>query len=140
MFIGNSKQAYSSALRDNNQYVVKAILAYRGNPLLRTSMSFHILYDDNTLLWKTWDVDLFSSIPYENYCRSLPQLHPLLTTLSISAVEMKRIKNTAISLVVPNDTVYVDLRSYGYEWYSTLNLPDADYSNYVVSLHFMVQF
>ena len=134
LFIGNSKQAYSSALRDNNQYVVKAILAYRGNPLLRTSMSFHILYDDNTLLWKTWDVDLFSSIPYENYCRSLPQLHPLLTTFSISAVEIKRIKNTAISLVVPNDTVYVDLRSYGYEWYSTLNLPDADYSNYVVSL------
>ena len=39
-----------------------------------------------------------------------------------------------ISLVVPGDVVYVDLRSYGYEWYSTLNLPDADYSTYVVPL------
>ena len=39
-----------------------------------------------------------------------------------------------ISLVVPGDVVYVDLRSYEYEWYSTLNLPDADYSTYVVPL------
>ena len=71
---------------------------------------------------------LYCTIPYESYCRSLPQLHPLLTSVSISAIEIKRIKNTAISLVVPGDVVYVDLRSYGYEWYSTLNLPDADYS------------
>ena len=62
----------------------------------------------------------------------MPQLHTLLTSVSISAIEIKRIKNTAISLVAPGDVVYVDLRSYGYEWYSTLNLPDADYSTYVV--------
>ena len=41
-------------------------------------------------------------------------------------------KNTAISLVVPGDVVYVDLFSYGYDWYYTLYLPDADYSTYVV--------
>ena len=43
-------------------------------------------------------------------------------------------KNTAISVVVPGDVVYVDLRSYGYHWYYTLTLPDADYSTYVVPL------
>ena len=134
LFVGSSTQAYSSALRDNNQYTIQSILAYRGNPLIRTSMSFHVSFDDGTLVWKHWSNDLFTTIPYESYCRSLPQLHPLLTTLSISAIETKRIKNTAISLVVPGDVVYVDLRSYGYHWYSTLTLPDADYSTYVVPL------
>ena len=95
-------------------------------------MSFHVLFDDDALVWKNWNYDLFTTIPYENYCRSLPQLHPLLTTLSISAIEIKRMKNTAISLVVPGDVVYVDLFSYGYDWYYTLYLPDADYSTYVV--------
>ena len=32
LFVGTSTQAYSSALRDNNQYTIKSIPAYRGNP------------------------------------------------------------------------------------------------------------
>ena len=134
LFVGTFTQAYSCAMRDNNQYTIKSIKAYRGNPLIRSSMLFHVLFDDDSLVWKNWNYDLFNTIPYEIYCRSLPQLHPLLTTVSISAIEIKRIKNTVISLVAPGDIVYVDLRSYGFDWYSTLNLPDSDYSNYVVQL------
>ena len=88
-------------------------------------MSFNVLFDNEVFMWKNLDYDLFTTIPYENYCRSLPQLHPLLTTLS-----------TYPYPVAPGDTVYVDLRSYGYDWYSTLNLPDADYSTYVNPLTF----
>ena len=51
LFVGSSTQAYSSALRDNNQYTIQSILAYRGNPLIRTSMSFHVSFDDGTLVW-----------------------------------------------------------------------------------------
>ena len=134
LFNGNSQQAYSSALRDNNQYSIHSILAYRGDPLLRTTMSFHVKFDDDTIVWKNWNNDLYNTVPYESYCRSLPQLHPLLTSVSLSAIEFKRIKNTEISLVIPGDTVYVDLRSYGFQWYSSLNLPDSDYCNYVVML------
>ena len=97
-------------------------------------MSFHVLLDDNSLVWNIWNYDLFNTIPYEIYCRSLHHLHSLLTTVSISAIDINRTKNTAISLVISGDTVHVDLRSCGFEWYSTLNLPDADYSNYVVNL------
>ena len=136
LFVGNSTQAYSSALRDNNQYTIQSILAYRGNPLIRTSMSFHVLFDDDTLVWKNWSNDLFTTIPYESYCRSLPQLHPRLTSVSISAIEIKRIENTAISLVVPGDVVYVDIRSYGYDWFASLNLPNSDYTTYVVLLKY----
>jgi hypothetical protein len=77
-------------------------------------MSFHVKIDDNTVVWKTWNHDLYSTVPYESYCRSLSQLHPLLTSVSLSAFEFKRIKNTETSLV---DIVYVDLRSYGFQWY-----------------------
>ena len=97
-------------------------------------MSFHVKFNDDTIVWKNWNNDLYNTVPYESYCRSLPQLHPLLTSVFLSAIEFKRIKNTEISLVVPNDTVYVDLRSYGFKWYSSLDLPDSDYSNYVVML------
>ena len=83
-----------------------------------------------TVYYENIGIMLFTTIPYENYCRSLFQLHLLLTRLSISAIEIKRIKNTAISLVVPCDVVYVHLRSYGYDWYSTIKLPDADYSTF----------
>ena len=63
LFVGNSTQAYSSALRDNNQYTIKSILAYRGNPLIRASMSFHVLFDDDILVWKNWNYDLDNTIP-----------------------------------------------------------------------------
>ena len=94
-------------------------------------MSFHVLFEGGSLIWKCWNHDLFNTIPYEIYCRSLPQLHPLLTSVSISAIEIKRIKNTAISLVVPGDVVYVDLRSYGYECinlYCCIKVTDAGVS------------
>ena len=136
LFVGNATQAFSCALRDNNQYTIKSIPAHRGNPLIRKSMSFHVLFDDDSLVWKFWNHDLFNTILYEIYCRSLPQLHPLLTSVSISAIEIKRIKNTAISLVVPGDVVYVDIRSYGYDWFASLNLPNSDYTTYVVFLKY----
>jgi hypothetical protein len=42
------------------------------------------------------------------------------------------LNKTPITEVQPNNgiTYYVDLRSYGYAWYKTLNLPDADHIIY----------
>ena len=97
-------------------------------------MTIYVLFDDESIEWKNWNYDLFSTIPYEPFCRSLPRLHPLLTTVPVSAIKIKGMENTAISLVAPGDIIYVDLHSYGFDWYSTLNLPDSDYSNYVVQL------
>ena len=36
LFVGNATQAFSCALRDNNQYTIKSILAYKGNPIIHT--------------------------------------------------------------------------------------------------------
>jgi hypothetical protein len=40
----------------------------------------------------------------------------------------------AITTVQPLDTVYVDLRALGPGWYESLDLPNADFSVYVVPL------
>ena len=44
-----------------------------------------------------------------------------------------------ISLVVPGDVVYVDLRSYGYEWYSTLTyVVPLTYTSWLNSKHLKI--
>ena len=37
-----------------------------------------------------------------------------------------------ITEVRPGDTVFLDLRFYGTEWYRQINLPDKDFKTYVV--------
>ena len=121
-------------MRDNDQYVISEIKAYRGDPLTRTTIEFEILFNDNTLTWIPWNKDIFDTIPYENFCRSHPELYPLIFILKDSLIQIKNIKSSPITTVSPNDLVYVDLRSYGSTWYSQLPLPDPDHSLYVVEL------
>jgi hypothetical protein len=48
-FFGSSEQAKNAALRDMDQYIVDALIAYRGDPLIRTSLSFYTRFMDGTL-------------------------------------------------------------------------------------------
>lgn len=58
-------------------------------------MSFYVKSIDDTIEWKNWNNDLYCTIHYEFYGRSSP--HPLLTSLSLSAIEFQRNVNTEIS-------------------------------------------
>ena len=116
-------------MRDNDQYVISDIKAYRGDPLTRTAIEFDILSNDNTLTWIPWNKDLFDTIPYEIFCRSHSQLYPLIFTLKDSLTQI--IKYQIFSY---HHIVYVDLPSNGSNWYSRLPLPDPDHSLYVVEL------
>ncbi len=78
------EDAYDAALRDADQYLVTKFIAYRGDPLVRTSISFNILFADGCQIWKPWSPDLFDTVQYEDYCRSIPQLVPLVTLLKES--------------------------------------------------------
>ena len=57
-----------------------------------------------------------------------------------SAKEAKRIyaaiNKQPISEVTPGDVVYVDLRWYGYDWYSGLGLPNFDTHLYLVKFEY----
>jgi hypothetical protein len=80
-FYSSHEEAYEAALRDADQYLVATFIAYRGDPLIRTSISFNILFADGSQIWEPWSQDLFDTVQYEDYCRSLPQLAPLITLL-----------------------------------------------------------
>ena len=51
LFVGSFETAYDHALRDNGQYLISEIKAYRSDPLTRTTIEFEILFNDNTLTW-----------------------------------------------------------------------------------------
>jgi hypothetical protein len=133
-FAGTPEDAYDLALRDHEQFVVAKILAYRGDPLVRTTMEFEVEFADGQILWKTYDLDLFNCGPYEDFCRSHSELYVLLYPVTQAVQEMKRINDLPITSVAPGDSVYVDLRWYGRyaSWYQQLGLPDPDHSRYVV--------
>ena len=77
-FFGSRDKAYHVALVDYNQYVIRAITAYRGDPEVCTTTSFEFAFEDDTIVWLPYNNDLAASVPFEEYCRA----HPLLFLLS----------------------------------------------------------
>jgi hypothetical protein len=133
-FFGTKEEAFDAALRDNDQFVVDHIMAYRGDPLIRTSMYFYVKYRDGTVHWREWTKDLYDTIQYEQYCSSLPQLEPLKVLQKEALSFMKATNLTPIVEVDIGVTAYLDIRAIGAGWYAGLYLPDCDFTTYVVPL------
>lgn len=134
IFHGAREEAYAAAVLDNDQFVVLEILAHRGEPHERTTMEFFVRYADepDNPSWQPWSQDLFKSVPYGDYCSSKTSLFQLVHTVGQSAKEVSRLNKLEITTVKPDDTVYVDLRWFGAEWYRQMSLPDCDFKTYVV--------
>jgi hypothetical protein len=81
-------------------------------------------------------MDISATQAFELFCQSHSELYLLL----YSSKEAKRIyaaiNKQSITEVKPGDIVYVDLRWYGYDWYSGLGLPHFDTHLYVVAFEY----
>ena len=132
LFFGSMDEAKRVAMIDNNQFVIDSILAYRGNPMIRTTMEFEVKFADGSVVWLPWNKDLFDSQPYEHFCRSRSELFPIIFDLKTATKQLSILKKTPITAVKPNDIVYVDLRCYSSSWYQTLPLPDKDHITYLI--------
>ena len=121
---GSRVSAVALASTDADQFVVTSISAFQGDPWLRTDTSFLVNFADGDTTWMPWSRDLFDSVGYETFCSSRPYLRPLLLTATEATRWKGQLKRKAITAVKPGDTVYVDLRSYGSDWYRSLDLPD----------------
>lgn len=137
LFYGTNEEAYQLAMQDNDQHEVSCFLAYRGDPMIRTTMEFLVLFKDNTKLWLPWSNDLFSTVQYETFCSSVPALFPLLYRLEEARKIIAEIRKAPITEVQPGTMVYVDIRCYGATWYSKLALPDGDRMTYVVPYQYV---
>jgi hypothetical protein len=136
VFHGNKEQAYAAALLDNDQFVIRKIVAYRGDPLLRTSMQFLVHFEAGAELWLPWSQELFQAVQYEEFCRARTPLYILVFSVKEANAFIVRKNKEVITTIGPGDTVYVDLRSYGANWYDLLQLPEADAKTYVLQYHY----
>ena len=131
LFSGSASEAFDLAMRDKDQHFIERFMGYRGDVNTRETLEFLISYtDDPTPVWRRFEKDIYDTVAYENYCRSLPQLEPLLS----SAVQQKE-KRTGLLRTRTDashqegDAIYVDLRSrelYEPEFYNALTMANKD--------------
>ena len=131
LFVGTEEDALKMAMLDADQFVVDKFLAYKGDPMSRMSMEFQVKFVDGSIVWLPWSEDLFSTIPYEDYVRSIPELFPLLYRLKEARAMISDINKSPIPDIESGDKFYVDIRFYGVDWYEALNLPDMHNKTYV---------
>jgi hypothetical protein len=132
VFVGDEAAASAAALLDDDQFPIDSILAYKGDPEVRTTMDFLVLFQDGSKLWLPYSEDLHSTAQYEAFCTSIPHLRVLRYPTSQVGRVNAAINKSPITEVVVGDRVYVDLRSYGHIWFDSLDLPEALQKCYVV--------
>ena len=133
-FYGSKEQAYDAALRDADQYLIEQFIAYKGDPNIRTSIYFYIKFADGTYCWKPWSKDLFDTQQYEKFCSEVPELSQLVVLQKEATILRNILNSKPITEVKPGTTVFLDLRAIGAGWYQSLNLPNCDFTVYVVPL------
>jgi hypothetical protein len=132
LFLGSREDAYALAKTDNEQFEIDRILYYRGQPETRSTTEFYVRFMDGTEVWKTYDNDLASTQQFELFCRSRPELLPLVYSAAIATQRKREINRTPITVINSGSRVYVNLRFFNWSWYSNLHLPDSDRVDYVM--------
>jgi hypothetical protein len=137
VFVGSKEDALRIAMEDLNQFEVDDIIAWRGDPSLRTTMEFEVKFKDGDIVWKPWDLDLASCQVFEDFCRRNKELYLLLFTTDRVSSAATAISSQAITTAQPGDEIFVDLRYFGtYVYDQLLDLPDKYHVKYVVRVRF----
>ena len=136
-FFGSKEDAYRAALTDNDQYVIRSIHTYKGDPESRTGMSFKVEFEDGAIVWIPFNQDLATSVPFEKFCSSRSELQPLIYTLEEWQKRKRDINEQGIEDVKPGDVCYVNLRAWGWSYLESTNLPDILEETYVVPCKYL---
>jgi hypothetical protein len=133
IFHGTRDDAKKVALIDGDQYEVKRISGYRGDPDQRTTLDFRVEYQDGSIVWVRYCKDIDNTLAFQEFCESRPELRHVLLSASHAKKHNHELRSQAIPDVHPGDTVYVDLRFFGHLAYDQLDcLPDKDDVFYLV--------
>lgn len=137
LYFGSSADAYQAAMSDDDQYIIRAISNYKGDPESRSKMHFLVLFEDNDEIWLPYNLDLISSAPFQRFCESKPELQPLLHTVKAWNDMKKLINDAGITGVQPGQTCFVDLRAWGWDFVENSGLPDVLQRTYVVACKYL---
>jgi hypothetical protein len=107
-FFGPREDAMKAALVDNDQFVVKEFLEYKGDPERRTSMEFLVKFEDDDEVWIPWNRDVIQSQQFESFCRSQSQLVPLVYTEAVWKTLKRDMDAKPIAIDI-GSTCFVDL-------------------------------
>jgi len=133
LFIGTAEQAERLAREDADQFLVRRVLAWKGDPNTRTTMSFEVEFDDGDIVWKVYDHDLATCEAFHEFCRQNREL----TFLTLTAAEAKKAavayNRCPITDVQPRQIIYVNLRYFStYLYDNECTLPDKYHVKYVL--------
>jgi hypothetical protein len=124
-FFGSLDDAVRVAKYDKDQRAIVEIQWYTGNPHLRTSMQFGVLWEDGFQA-RDYDADLANSQPFKTFVESRKELFPLRFSVKESKQKIKEVRRQAVSTVTTGSKGYISLRYFdGTDrgWYDSLNLP-----------------
>ena len=130
-FHESKEEAVALAQRDTEQYLVDRILAYKGDPKVRTTMEFEVLFVDGSVVWLGYSQDIFLMEQFAAFCTSTPGLYFLQYTVKVAQQSIQNLNKQPITLVKPGDTIYVDIRTFGESWYQGSGLPGLYHVRYV---------
>jgi hypothetical protein len=123
IFYGSKEQAIEASLRDDNQYFIDSILDYRGDPARnRTDMTFLVQFMDESQSWVPNTPDINKTEAFETYCA---QHRELLVLLQLKANQSKyyaSLNAQPLRHTLQNTDAFINLRSWGHEWYDQQNL------------------
>jgi hypothetical protein len=138
LFSGTIEEAKDVALRDDDQYMVVAITAWKGSPDVRSNMQFWVEYDDGDAMWVTYKPDLASNDKFKAYVDRTSELFPLRFSTTDLQHYAKLMRANQITAVTLDDIVYVDLRFIkGNDAFDKLNLPNAYFTTYVCACKYV---
>eukprot|EP01042_Synura_sphagnicola_P036716 gene36716-biopygen21222 len=95
-------------------------------------MFFYVEFDDSDKILLPYSKDLSSSTQFEEFVYSEPQLFPLRFNAADASKRITAMRKEPIRNVQLHDVFYHDLRYWGYDWFDTLDLPNAYAMTYVV--------
>jgi hypothetical protein len=125
-------QQVMGAILDKNQYLIKEVQAYRGDPANRSSCTFLVWFKDNDIVWLPYSLNISTTTQFDLFCSARPELYMLLYSYAEAQKMIAAINRSPITEVKPGDTVFLDLRFYGAGWYNSLDLPNSDLLRYFV--------
>jgi hypothetical protein len=98
-------------------------------------MEYLVVYEDLSEIWVPHTLDITSTQPWEIFIKGNRRLELLLCNTAADATKVLRqqaLKDVPTDVYSVGKECFVDLRSWGYEWYAQLGLPNFDTSTYVV--------
>ena len=151
LFIGSEAEAFQAACADDNQFVVKEVFGYTGDPVdKRSQCQFAVRFADGAICWKRNTPDISDTQQFELFCRRNTYTSLLLMRKKEVDKLKASYKNKQIDSSLVNTDFFFNIRNFGVDFYDSLSetvLPDkyttdyvcrARYANFVTSANLKI--